>query len=84
MALLGGHCSFRRISGRNRRVQYPACLGFFMKSSEIPPEDGGTAQDLACVDRNGQLEKMESKCNCDLIYTQAGEVSEHQKYIYIF
>ena len=28
-----------------------------MKSSEIPPEDGGTAQDLACVDRNGQLEK---------------------------
>ena len=55
-----------------------------MKSSEIPPEDGGTAQDLACVDRNGQLEKMESKCKCDLIYTQAGEVSEHQKYIYIF
>lgn len=43
-----------------------------MKSSEIPPDDRGTAQGLACVDRNGQLEKKQ-RVNADVplfIYRQ--------------
>lgn len=71
MALLGGR--FRRISGRNRRVQYPACLGLFMKSSEIPPDDQGTAQGLACIDRNGQLEKNRVNADVTLFIHRQGK-----------
>ena len=40
-----------------------------MKSSERPPDDRGTAQGLACVDRNGQLEKKQ-RVNADVVISK--------------